>query len=473
MSVTFRAWLAVLALVGYFVLLGALVGACLWMIFEQKGALAIVFGGAVLLSALLSIDPAAARRARYRAHGAYVTRTSQPELWRVVDELAEAARTRTPDEIVIVAEANAMVWEETRLLGLRQGFRHLAIGLPLLAGLSVNELRAVIGHELGHFSHGHTKMAALTYRATMAMRTTAEDTSGSPVGWLFRGYSRLYLMFAGSVNRAQELEADAAAVRAAGKTATQSGFRKIPALVKAWQDYTETYFELLPYADRTPALLEGFRDYLADPVRAEEFVLDQARLLDAQPRSRFDSHPPMRDRLEAVDQLDVDDHPVDDRPATALLADPEKTVPRLEIALVPDDLGPRASWAEIVEIAGASVAAEKAAILGVHSGPPADAINAVSADHDRDTLVDLVENAMVHVLVRDGLAKHELNWSGPWRVRMINGELFDVTELVAEVVDDPAELPEARQWFTGLVASLQASRVMSTVTSNAVASPPE
>lgn len=41
---------------------------------------------------------------------------------------------------------------------------------------------------------------------------------------------------------------------------------------------------------------------------------------------------------------------------------------------------------------------------------------------------------------------------GPWQVRMVNGELFDVTELVA---------------------SLQASRVMSTVTSNAVASPPE
>lgn len=264
----------------------------------------------------------------------------------------------------------------------------------------------------------------------MVMRATAEDTSGSAVGWLLRGYSRLYMAFAGSVNRAQELEADAAAVRAAGKAAALSGFREVPALVKAWQEYTETYFELLPYADRTPELLKGFRDYLADPVRATEFVTDQALLLDA---------------------------------------DPEKTVPRLEIPPVPEDLGPRADWAQIVEIAGAAVAAEQAAVLGVHSGTAADAINAVSADHDRDTLIALVENAMVHVLMRDGLAKHELNWSGPWHVRMINGELFDVTELVADVVDDPTGLPEAREWFTSLHASL----VMSTVTSNAVASPPE
>ncbi|MCE7011581.1 M48 family metallopeptidase [Kibdelosporangium philippinense] len=160
-----RAWLAVLALVGYFVLLGAIVCACVWMIVEQRGTWAILLG-IVLICALLTGNLGFSGRARYQAHGAYMTRTSQPELWRVVDELAATARTRTPDEIVIVAHANAMVWEDTRLLGLRQGFRHLAIGLPLVAGMSVNELRAVIGHELGHFSHGHTKMAALTYRAT-------------------------------------------------------------------------------------------------------------------------------------------------------------------------------------------------------------------------------------------------------------------------------------------------------------------
>ena len=90
----------------------------------------------------------------------------------------------------------------------------------------------------------------------------------------------------------------------------------------------------------------------------------------------------------------------------------------------------------------------------------------------------VIEDSIVAALIRDGLASHELNWAGSWLIRRTNGEILDVAERLAAAIDDPAELPEFREWLTSLgvvgkTPQAQASRVISTVTSSAVASPPE
>lgn len=88
--------------------------------------------------------------------GVAVDEAAAPELWRQVRELAAAVGTRPPDEIRLVARVNASVWEDTGLLGLRGGRRHLYVGAPLLLVWPVSRVRALLAHELGHYSTGCT-----------------------------------------------------------------------------------------------------------------------------------------------------------------------------------------------------------------------------------------------------------------------------------------------------------------------------
>jgi hypothetical protein len=84
--------------------------------------------------------------------GVAVTVEEQPRLWAQVRELAAAAGTEAPDEIWIDDRANAVVIQDTVLLGLVTRTRRLLIGAPLLLALSPAQLDAVLAHEFGHYS---------------------------------------------------------------------------------------------------------------------------------------------------------------------------------------------------------------------------------------------------------------------------------------------------------------------------------
>lgn len=97
-------------------------------------------------------------------------------LWDTVRRLADDVGTRVPDEIRIVPEVNAAVVEESQLLGLHAGRRYLYLGIPLLQGLSVAQLQAVIAHELGHYSGRHGQIHGCQIRdAPLLLDPAAEQ----------------------------------------------------------------------------------------------------------------------------------------------------------------------------------------------------------------------------------------------------------------------------------------------------------
>ena len=53
--------------------------------------------------------------------GTNISPEDAPELWAMVTGLAQVARTRSPEQIRLVSEANAAVSEDSRLLGLIGG----------------------------------------------------------------------------------------------------------------------------------------------------------------------------------------------------------------------------------------------------------------------------------------------------------------------------------------------------------------
>ncbi|WIM96303.1 M48 family metallopeptidase [Actinoplanes oblitus] len=165
MPTALRAAISVVMLAGFY-LLGliqlALVG---WLLFEIWTHLHGV--GAAKLSWLLIAAVGAVVAGLWRAvrakpgdpHGLVVTPEQAPELWQQVRALAAEVGTRAPDEIRLVPEVNAAVDEDTKLLGLLGGTRRLFIGMPLLQTFSVDQMRSVLAHELGHYSGSHTRLS--------------------------------------------------------------------------------------------------------------------------------------------------------------------------------------------------------------------------------------------------------------------------------------------------------------------------
>lgn len=488
MRVSWRGLLALSLLAGFFVLAVGIVlgllGVTVWLFADHHGSAAIkvaLAAGFMVAAAVAAVRTALAARPAPR--GAPLTRADQPELWREIDELAVLAGTRTPDDVRLTPDVNAGVWEEPNLLGLRAGPRHLEIGLPLLAGLSAGELRAVLAHELGHYGGGHTRLSSMTYRAKVALQLTVTNMNPSLFRWVLRRYARLYALVAASANRRQELEADATAVAAAGRATAQSALRTVPALDHAWDAYQAGYLGLAQLAARTPELLSGFHSFLNDPDRRTALTAKADELIDAAPRSVFDSHPPVRARVAAMERLADPGVAADDRPAWTLLTDSASALPGLERQLLAGDLGPRADWPTIVRLAGAELSRRGAALLakaGKDSGcAPDGSIGGVLDALERGELLALARpalnpaldsarvpaaavnviteylaDAVAAALAGTGRAVHEVNWGGP-AVLMLDGAELDAEALVAPAVKDRANVPAVRARLVELGVPLE------------------
>lgn len=399
MGATLRALRAVALLLGFYALnlvllavLAALDAAAL------RWAPSALAGKIVIVSVLLAV-PVIRGMFMLRAPkgedvaGLEVTEADEPRLWALVRELADAAGTRAPDRIILTGEVNAAVAEQPRLLGLLPGPRRLYLGIPLMTGLSEAQLRAVLAHEYGHFTGGDTRLAAVVVRGrtrieriieqfrSRAERKVAEerarqekaaakavakgkkakeiDTTGA--GLTYRTMARIYTLYGTFYLRAslttardQEYAADLAAARIAGRDATASALREIPALATAHAFYLDCYAMLGVRARLLPPrgeLFGGFGRMLS--ARALELVELRAQLPD-EPASPYDSHPPIAERVRRIEALPADGRAEEGKGvALDLLTAPERTLAALEDAVLTEEARTfrrAADWDELLNV---------------------------------------------------------------------------------------------------------------------------
>ncbi len=252
--------------------------------------------------------------------GVVLAGSAAPELFAMVRELAGAVGTRTPDEIRLGGEADAAVTEQARRLGLRAGRRYLYLGVPLLQALTVSQLRAVVAHELAHYAHRYARLGALTCRGQRAVvRTLARVGPRSLVGFVLRGYARLFFGVSMAVSRRMELAADQAAVRVAGRSAAAAVLHELPATGAAWHFYLSTYVYCgLDTGSAPTGVFAGFGELL----RARGGDLAEVRAAAAQltgsqqQASRWDPHAPLDARVALIER----------EPESAMLDDPRPAV---------------------------------------------------------------------------------------------------------------------------------------------------
>ncbi|MGH3350335.1 MAG: M48 family metallopeptidase [Nocardioides sp.] len=474
-----------------------------------RAALAVLLLAVVIIPAALALvgrqvfKPRRTRSANDPG-GLALTEETQPTLWAEVRELAGATGTRAPDEIRLVPDVNAAVSDETKLVGLISGTRRMFIGVPLLQGVSRNQLRAVLAHELAHHSSAHTRLGGLIHRARLAIAQVAAGLSNPFLKRPFRTYARIFFALTRPLAHAHELSADQVSAQVVGSRTAAVTLRTLPALAAAWQIYLEQYVDAgTHYGLRPTRFFDNFTNLMSDSDRLGELARISAEPPEVKV-SAYDSHPPLHERIERLETMtasedaagsdradgadgadgtdgtDGTDHADDanrqDRSgnATSILRYPSQSFLALEDQIFAGSGLTPAPLAEIVIVAGARAAAQDTETLlcamRENEIVPATLRGALDliASGNLDTLLELVDvgetpaedeadtrrtviarllgATIAHELVSEKKARYELSWAGPWRLVDISGQEVDPEALAHEALGSPGYAAALRAW---------------------------
>jgi Zn-dependent protease with chaperone function len=400
-SVALFALLAIVMVIASYIFVIVLAAACVYLPYwiltnaEHLPAqiLLLLLGGIVIAGAMLwSLVP---RRDKFEPPGPLLHRTSHPRLFAELDQIASSLEEPVPAEVYLIGDVNAFVADRGGILGLGS-HRIMAIGLPLLSILTVSEFRGVLAHEFAHYYSGDTKLGPFVYKTQSAMIRTFQNIGSieelrrfgiisvlySVVTAVLKNYFILFLRVTNFVSRKKEYRADELACAVAGAAPFIQGLRKIHGAGMAWPPFWNT--EVVPMLNQNclPSISDGFAQFLSAPEIAVQVAQGIGKEMEEGKADPYDTHPPLRDRIAAIERLTVAPTEQAYELALSLLGAPETAElqflafmnPRLEKELLRrvgwDELGPAVtipSWKSAV--------AEYASLLeGITAGSVPDFI---------------------------------------------------------------------------------------------------
>ena len=266
-----------------------------WVLFQPNVPIRVwgfcLFGIAVIA---ISIVP---WPRRVEPPGPLLNPAGQPRLFAELQNVARAVGEKMPADVYISPEMNAGVLQRGRR-------RVMVLGLPLMQVLTVNQMRAVIAHEFGHYHGGDTRLGPFIYRTREAIERVVRRSRQSAILQLpFLWYGRMFLRVTQAVSRRQELTADALAARTFGAQAMIEGLRALARGSVAWAAYWRSEVVPLLEAGYQPPIVEGFHRFINEPEmwrRSHEAALELLAQARADP---YDSHPSDNERISALEAL--------------------------------------------------------------------------------------------------------------------------------------------------------------------------
>jgi len=435
--------------------------------------------------------------ARPRADSWLIREAQAPQLWALVRDLAERVGTAAPAELRLTGDVNAIVTDDSWLLGLGHGRRRLYLGAPLLVGLRSDELAAVVAHELGHYARRHARFTEPVHRGATALdaaRQRIEEAMqanrlirmyAGPVYLTVTLYGRLFTLLTRPIRQRQELEADRVAARLVGPAALASALSGVPAVAAAWARFQRDFAEPVR---RTTGLVpddpfHAFGCLLADP-DIQPLLAKLREQASRQSIAPDSFHPSTADRLARLADAE---HPEPANLAPAVELDAllfsrvsvyarDYTVRRQPWQEWIGVLAERHAQAPLAALAGAAEAVRPdragtdpptlQTVLDLLDGRKAtelaralDPARAQSEEADgraRDELIAAVCALIGHALVSAGSASWVMGWAGPSRLVAADATSEQIETWVATAVDDPEQVGWLRMQLAAVHLDSQA-----------------
>jgi Zn-dependent protease with chaperone function len=250
----------------------------------------------------------------------------EPKLHALLQDVAKRIGTRPVDNVYLTPGTNVAVMERGKR---KPKERCLILGLGALDGLKVRPLKAILGHEYGHFSNRDTAGGAFALSVRNSLGATAYGlaTGGAAAwynpAWLFvNGFNRVFLRISEGASRLQEVLADRWATFAYGADAFEAGLRHV--IERSVRFDAHVGATLNEVVNRKAALANLYTYEPSTQADAKDIERDVAAALNRK-ASAYDSHPSPMERFALVHALPNRSRrlePNDDDPAWSLFTHP-------------------------------------------------------------------------------------------------------------------------------------------------------
>ena len=280
----------------------------------HAGLLVVVGIGAVIgCLQLLKISFGFLRIPPLVLRGRLLAPDQNPKVFEVVRAVADRLAAQMPDHIVVTLEPNFFVTSShVMLIGESADLIHgrtLCLSFSLLRILDVKELKAVVGHELGHFRGEDTeyslKFAPIYARLTTALEKMTGVEGSAQLATLpaIAVLSVCLSEFASlerTVGRERELLADKAGVEAASALALAAALIKVSVYSALWNALYERQIAFLSEGQSYANLSETYRYACEHAFSTLDWDNARASFDEYIQPHPVDTHPPMSQRLLAL-----------------------------------------------------------------------------------------------------------------------------------------------------------------------------
>lgn len=267
-----------------------------------------------------------------------------PNLFKMIEQVARATGNKTPKHVYLTTDVNACVFYNS--ISIWSVFfpthKNLIIGTGLLKGMNVDEVKAILGHEFGHFSQQTMKVGTITYRLLLIIRDMIEMAkeqqrqarenqssenswtswfyiASIPIGWItnltIAFYNRIERKNR-SLSRLMEFEADTVSCNTVGAKAFISAMCKLDVLSFRNQAYDNVISALLSDKKKLKEYWAGYNivydmytddeklqvscnDVFSGPVGDNSLFPSKLTIL-----SGWETHPSLQARLSSAKQFD-------------------------------------------------------------------------------------------------------------------------------------------------------------------------
>jgi Zn-dependent protease with chaperone function len=314
----FYAILSIFMVVVSYLFVILLAAACVYLPFlmlvnSQSGLFLFLFGIVIAATMVWSLLP---RPDKFKPHGLLLERERQPRLFAELETIAASLGEPMPREVYLMGDVNAWVTDRGGFMGIGSR-RIMGIGLPLLSIVDISQFRAILAHEFAHYYGGDTRLGPLVYRTQTAIARIFQNIGSLSglariailgvmyvvVSTILKWYFLLFLRAINLVSRKKEYRADELACLVAGRQPLIDGLRAIHGGAPAWPVYWNS--ELLPVIRDgvVPGIAEGFTRFISIPGIQSQIESHLSKEIAEAQSNPYDTHPSLRNRIAAVQQL--------------------------------------------------------------------------------------------------------------------------------------------------------------------------
>ncbi len=260
-----------------------------------------------------------------------VTEVEHPRLFEASREVADRLNTDAADAIYLTPTSQIGVLQRGAgpfgLFGKRT--RVLEIGIATMPMLTISELKSILAHEYGHFTHRDPFFGRFIFQVSGSLAVSMSVMSAAagalnyinPFYWFYWMHLKAFNLLSAGFSRSREFLADRRAAIAYGKSAFIGGLTKV--MVDGGL-YEATAYQnvrwLLSNQQMFTNVFEAYRGWR----QTEDLVQKRHSLLQAAHRGKtswFDTHPNFAERLAAVEQFPDERTAPETESAATLLTD--------------------------------------------------------------------------------------------------------------------------------------------------------